>query len=190
MSQEETPKNLNKFQSFFYNYGRYHYNLLNIVIHIICVPIITITLDKMVDLSTKGFGLSFNPFLILYAILTPIYIYVDFISGVITSLQYPILGYFLGKTQFSILGLSELQSISLLHIIAWIMQFIGHGVFEKRKPALLDNIFLVFNAPVFVNIELMNFIFKYREEELNETRKYIREDISKYRKAKGLQKLE
>jgi uncharacterized membrane protein YGL010W len=28
----------------------------------------------------------------------------------------------------------------LLHIFAWIMQFIGHGVAEGRSPALLDNI--------------------------------------------------
>ena len=26
------------------------------------------------------------------------------------------------------------------HVIGWIAQFIGHGVFEGRKPALMDNL--------------------------------------------------
>lgn len=34
------------------------------------------------------------------------------------------------------------------------MQFVGHGVFEKRKPALMDNISQILNAPMFVMIEL------------------------------------
>lgn len=186
----ETPNHLNKFQKFFYSYGKYHYDILNIVIHIICVPIITLTLDRMVSLWAKDLGLSFNPFLILYGILTPIYLYVDFVSGLITSIQYPIIGYLLKDYHFSLFGLTDMQSTALLHVFSWILQFIGHGAFEKRKPALLDNIFLVFNAPVFVNIELMNFIFKYRDAELNETRKHIIEDINAYRKTMGYKKVE
>ena len=27
-----------------------------------------------------------------------------------------------------------------VHIFGWIAQFIGHGVFEGRKPALMDNL--------------------------------------------------
>ena len=26
------------------------------------------------------------------------------------------------------------------HVIGWVAQFIGHGVFEGRKPALMDNL--------------------------------------------------
>merc|ERR1712088_408440 len=36
------------------------------------------------------------------------------------------------------------------HILGWIAQFIGHGVFEGRKPALMDNLLQVFSAPLFV----------------------------------------
>jgi len=28
----------------------------------------------------------------------------------------------------------------IVHVGSWIVQFIGHGVFEKRSPALKDNI--------------------------------------------------
>ncbi|RUS13821.1 hypothetical protein BC937DRAFT_94715 [Endogone sp. FLAS-F59071] len=28
-----------------------------------------------------------------------------------------------------------------VHVFSWIMQFIGHGVAEKRAPKLFDNLF-------------------------------------------------
>jgi 2-hydroxy fatty acid dioxygenase len=40
----------------------------------------------------------------------------------------------LPKTRFNII------SIFVLHYFSWGVQFVGHGVFEKRAPALLDNI--------------------------------------------------
>ena len=32
------------------------------------------------------------------------------------------------------------QNALYLHMVSWVMQFIGHGVAEGRSPALLDNI--------------------------------------------------
>ena len=45
-----------------------------------------------------------------------------------------------------------------LFTIGWIFQFVGHGVFEKRRPALIDNLVqsLVL-APYFIMFE---FLFK------------------------------
>jgi uncharacterized membrane protein YGL010W len=31
--------------------------------------------------------------------------------------------------------------------VSWIMQFIGHGVFEGRRPALIDNLVQVQASP-------------------------------------------
>jgi uncharacterized membrane protein YGL010W len=31
----------------------------------------------------------------------------------------------------------------IIHVVAWIAQFYGHGVHEKRSPALIDNLFQV-----------------------------------------------
>lgn len=40
-------------------------------------------------------------------------------------------------------------------VACWVAQFVGHGVFEKRAPALLDNLFqAIFMAPLFVVIEV------------------------------------
>jgi len=43
-----------------------------------------------------------------------------------------------------------------LWIACWLMQFTGHGVFERRAPALLDNVLgAVVLAPFFVHLELL-----------------------------------
>ncbi|KAG3111393.1 hypothetical protein PI125_g9184 [Phytophthora idaei] len=51
-----------------------------------------------------------------------------------------------------------------VHCFAWIMQFIGHGVFERRKPALFDSLDqALVTAPMFVLLEAL-FAFGYRPE--------------------------
>lgn len=43
-----------------------------------------------------------------------------------------------------------LTQASTLHGISWIAQFLGHGLAEKRAPALLDN--LLGGKPLAVNL--------------------------------------
>jgi uncharacterized membrane protein YGL010W len=41
----------------------------------------------------------------------------------------------------------------VLFVGGWILQLVGH-VFEGRKPALADNLFQIFVAPIFLCAEL------------------------------------
>ncbi|ONH70170.1 hypothetical protein BON22_0629 [Cyberlindnera fabianii] len=51
-----------------------------------------------------------------------------------------------------------------IFIVAWIVQFIGHGVFEKRAPALLDNLVqALVLAPYFVLFEGL-FLIGWRKD--------------------------
>lgn len=51
-----------------------------------------------------------------------------------------------------------------IHVASWIAQFVGHGIFEGRAPALLDNLIqAVFLAPFFVWMEVL-FFFGYRPD--------------------------
>ncbi|EED13407.1 DUF962 domain protein [Talaromyces stipitatus ATCC 10500] len=51
-----------------------------------------------------------------------------------------------------------------IFIVSWIAQFIGHGAYEGRSPALLDNLFqALFLAPLFVFLEYL-FMVGYRPE--------------------------
>jgi uncharacterized membrane protein YGL010W len=70
------------------------------------------------------------------------------------------------------------------HIICWILQFVGHGVFEGRAPALLDNLVqAVFLAPLFVWLELL-FKFGYRRELQSRVEKATHIEIAKFRAQK------
>ena len=181
-------KNLNKFQVFFFEYGRFHFDTVNIIIHIIFVPLIIISFDRIACILGERNGFPFNPFFVLYSITTCLYLYVDPISGIFSAIEFPLIGYLLTLVKFEIFGLTELQSYLLLNFVSWIAQFIGHGFAEKREEALADNIFLTLNTPCFVNIELFNMLIGYRKKELDEVRTYIIRDIAIYRKNTGLDK--
>lgn len=52
---------------------------------------------------------------------------------------------------------TKVNSIAIgVHVISWILQFVGHGKYEGRKPALLDNLVqALFLAPLFVWYEIL-----------------------------------
>lgn len=70
-----------------------------------------------------------------------------------------------------------------VHIVAWIAQFIGHGAFEGRAPALLDNLIqAIFLAPLFVWLEVL-FQLGYRPELQARVEKRVQQEIAKFKAA-------
>lgn len=172
---------LNRFQRFFYDYGRYHNTLGNIIVHMIFVPLIAFTLEKILgELYPKPFNIPLNPFWAIFIASSVVYLYTDFVTGLITIAEYVSLAYFTRNIDFSFLGYSNLQSLLIIHASAWIAQFISHGFIEHRKPALVDNIFLTINAPVFVNIELLYYLFGFRNKEIKEVKEYINHEVKQH----------
>ncbi|KAI9627988.1 hypothetical protein H4Q26_018265 [Puccinia striiformis f. sp. tritici PST-130] len=146
-------------------YGQYHHNPTNIIIHLICVPVIFFTtlilvhrsffFDKTVlgsfdlpDLLTHtGIygGNNGSIYELNLATLTSLgytiyFILLEPIAGLLYS---PILLSFGHWSNVIVSSYpSEYFKITLIiWTISWILQFIGHGKFEKRKPALIDNLF-------------------------------------------------
>jgi len=75
-----------------------------------------------------------------------------------------------------------------VHIVSWILQFVGHGKYEGRAPALLDNLFqAIFLAPLFVWLEFL-FIIGYRPELKARVDKAVEVEIAKFRARKEAQK--
>ena len=72
-----------------------------------------------------------------------------------------------------------------VEIVSWILQFVGHGVFEGRAPALLDNLLqsLVL-APFFVFMEVL-FKFGYRPELHKRVETAVEKEIAKFRAEKA-----
>lgn len=76
-----------------------------------------------------------------------------------------------------------------IHIASWIAQFIGHGIFEGRAPALLDNLVqAIFLAPFFVWLEIL-FMFGYRPELKARLDQSVEKEIAKYRADKESKKV-
>ena len=71
-----------------------------------------------------------------------------------------------------------------IHICSWIAQFIGHGIFEQRAPALMDNLIqALLLAPFFVWMEIL-FSFGYRPDLKRRLDDAINLEIAKAKKAK------
>jgi uncharacterized membrane protein YGL010W len=66
-----------------------------------------------------------------------------------------------------------------VQIISWIAQFVGHGVYEGRAPALLDNLVqALVLAPFFVFMEAL-FHFGYRPELQKRVSEAVEKEIKK-----------
>lgn len=99
-------------------------------------------------------------------------------------------------------GAGHISNAGVLHGVSWIAQFLGHGLAEKRAPALVDNLlggkfhdfstnmplicFLaaVVLAPFFVHLEIL-FGLGYRPEMHKRINNEIGKEITKIRRAQG-----
>jgi len=158
------------------NYASYHNNPINKFIHVICVPIIF--WSALVLLAYTGPLLNFK-------ILNNYYVNGGFIMISAFAIYYTIMDIFAGVTYSVVMGIFWTTSLVFystvgfdtawkyalfIHIAGWIFQFIGHGVFEGRKPTLLDDVTGVATAPLFTWLEIL-FALGYR--------KHIRSEIQK-----------
>lgn len=65
------------------------------------------------------------------------------------------------------------------HIFSWVAQFVGHGVFEKRAPALVNNVLqALILAPIFVWLEIL-FALGYRPELQRRVEKQVKVKLEK-----------
>jgi uncharacterized membrane protein YGL010W len=44
---------------------------------------------------------------------------------------------------------------AMLFVIGWALQIIGHVAFERRRPALVDNLFQMFIGPMFITAKIL-----------------------------------
>ncbi|ODV94133.1 hypothetical protein PACTADRAFT_17865 [Pachysolen tannophilus NRRL Y-2460] len=157
-------------------YRAYHYDKVNLAIHLICIPLILFSTVGI--LSSVQFGefiiipnfinesailflkqYCFNLGFLLISSFSIFYILLDQLIGFI------FLPVFL-SISFKIIELYQLypastvvQYSSAVFVMSWLAQFIGHGFFEHRAPALLDNLLqALVLAPFFVCFEIVFFL--------------------------------
>ncbi|KAK7824027.1 putative endoplasmic reticulum membrane protein c16e8.02 [Quercus suber] len=169
-------KGLLDLEKHFAFYGAYHSNRINIAIHMVFVwPIFftallmlyfTPSLFSLPHLEVFLFGTHFvlvlNFGFLLALIYSVFYFCLDVKAGSLAALLCAIC-WVASSFIASRLGFSLAWKVVLVaQILCWTVQFIGHGIFEGRAPALLDNLVQAFiMAPFFVLLEALQTFFGY-----------------------------
>jgi uncharacterized membrane protein YGL010W len=176
-------------------YGAYHSNKINVLIHVICVPLIVWSFQALVaPLGSVPFLPAyhhvFNKWLVFdtnYAsLMTTVYLSYYFLLEPVAALIYApqMVLASLTATAFAQRPDYFVPAVSL-HAFSWIAQFIGHGFAEGRAPALLDNLLgAVVLAPFFVHLEIL-FKLGYRPDMHKRINNAIGKEITRIRKAEG-----
>ena len=130
-------------------YAAYHQDARNKATHFIGVPIIVLSL--FIPLAWLRVG-DVSAGTILAAVLVVYYLVLDVPLGLAMLVVFAALAW-LGESIARMGALTGWTWFGVLFIGGWILQLVGH-VFEGRKPALADNLFQIFVAPVFLCAEL------------------------------------
>jgi uncharacterized membrane protein YGL010W len=143
-------------------YAAYHRDGRNKATHFIGVPAIMLSLFvplSWIRLEVGGVTLTAA---MLFAAIVLIYYFVLDVPLALAMLVVTALLVFLGQR---IADLGTPQGwvwFAVLFVGGWILQLVGH-VFEGRKPALADNLFQIFVAPIFLVAEVF-FALGYKPE--------------------------
>ncbi|KAL6452507.1 MPO1 2-hydroxy-palmitic acid dioxygenase MPO1 [Candida maltosa Xu316] len=176
-------------------YRSYHFNHTNVTIHLICIPIILLsTITFLSPVQIIGFT---NPLVNLGNILAwsygIYYVLLDWQVGLPSATLLTSYAYFLKQYYLTLDDADQTQLVKIaigLHVFAWLAQFYGHGVHEKRAPALLDNLLgALVLAPFFVAFEIAFFFGLRTDLKKNMDNKAgvkIRDFIQERKKKKSL----
>ncbi|MDA9951726.1 DUF962 domain-containing protein [Oligoflexaceae bacterium] len=153
---------MRKIEKLLLEYKAYHSNEINTYLHWVGVPVVTFSI--FLFLAWFRFivpEVQVSLAMIFFLASTVYYVRLDRQIGLIVFLSFGlllILAEFAARLSFSTSIVIFLACFGL----GWVIQFIGH-YFEGRRPALLDNIWQVFNAPIFVVCEVMFFFGRKQE---------------------------
>jgi 2-hydroxy fatty acid dioxygenase len=175
-------------------YASYHDNFINQLIHIVCVWPIFWTAVLFFQYSPTlpgsefiqpylpdGFSVTYGfPLLVFYFFF---YLLVE-LPGVVGPLCSLIVFFTYVTTTYVKNHYAEHEPWKLatvIHIVAWIAQFYGHGVHEGRSPALLDNLFgAIVMAPLFVTMEVA-FFLGYKSKFRARVAALVKENIKQFK---------
>ena len=134
-------------------YAAYHQDGRNKATHFIGVPAIILSLFiPLAWIRFEAGGLTITAAMVFAAVVVLYYFFLD----VLLALAMLVVTGLLVWAGHQIAQLGTLQGwiwFAILFVGGWILQLVGH-VFEGRKPALADNLFQIFVAPIFLAAEV------------------------------------
>jgi len=150
-------------------YGSYHSDAINKLIHAVCVPLLLWTGMAMLapinitTVTVSDFTLDITVSYLATLTYILYYIYLFPAVGLITL---PILsGMAYGAHEYWNAECEDKWMWLVgIHVVSWIAQFVGHGKFEGRRPALFDSLLQAFlTAPFFVFFEYCVFFGLFQD---------------------------
>ena len=145
------------------SYAAYHHDWRNKITHFVGVPLVTFSI--FVPLGWLRFihepELPITGATVFYLVVLIYYLALDWKLALI---QLPVTVAILWLAdQASLLPFSTSAIVFLATFVAgWIIQLLGH-VFEGKRPALADNFLQIFNAPLFLTVEILALLGWRRE---------------------------
>jgi uncharacterized membrane protein YGL010W len=134
-------------------YAAYHRDARNKATHFVGVPAIMLSLFiplAWIRVDTGGVPLTAA---MLFAAVVLVYYFVLDVPLALAMLAVTTVLVWAGH---QLAGLGAMQGwiwFAVLFVGGWILQLVGH-VFEGRRPALADNLFQIFVAPIFLAAEV------------------------------------
>ena len=134
-------------------YAAYHQDARNKATHFIGVPIIMLSLFiPLAWLRIDIGGFTLTAAMLFAAIVLAYYFVLDIALGIVMLVVTALLVW--AGERLAALGTAQGWAwFAVLFVGGWILQLVGH-VYEGRKPALTDNLFQIFVAPIFLAAEI------------------------------------
>jgi uncharacterized membrane protein YGL010W len=135
-------------------YAAYHQDARNKATHFVGVPLIVFSLLIPLGwLRVDAGGFPLSAALVVTLILLLYYLALDIPLGLAMSVVFALMLWGAEPLSQGSLGVSTAWFL-VLFVGGWALQLWGH-VYEGRKPALVDNLFQVFVAPIFLAAEVL-----------------------------------
>ena len=148
------------YQKNFNFYRKYHNNIGNIIVHILCIPLLVWSIFGLSNGLGAYLGLSqigyykYLPSISIYASYM-LYYYVIAPKKVFWQTFYLYLIILINSNSYYS-GLSTVFKYFIVQILGWVFQIASHKYLEKNSPALLSGIVQSFlTAPIFIVHELV-----------------------------------
>ncbi len=134
-------------------YAAYHQDARNKATHFVGVPLIVFSLMIPLGwLRVDAGGFPLSAALVVTLVLLLYYLVLDIALGLAMGAVFALMLW--GAEPLSQASLAvSLGWFLVLFVGGWALQLWGH-VFEGRKPALVDNLFQIFVAPIFLAAEV------------------------------------
>ena len=134
-------------------YAAYHQDARNKATHFVGVPVIVLSLFiPLAWLRVEVGGVAISAAMLIAAALIVYYLLLDVPLGLAMLVVFAVLGW-IGDRIAALGALQGWVWFAVLFVGGWILQLVGH-VYEGRRPALADNLFQIFVAPIFLCAEI------------------------------------